>query len=284
MLWVWWSVCSAFLLGLYDVAKKQALKRNGVLWVLLAATAMSAALTSPFLSAGPLTDHLRLVLKAALVATSWISGLQGLRLLPLTTVSTIKASRPVFVVVFSIILFGERLNLLQWVGVLTVFAALWLLSRSSRKEGIRFKSSKGVLWMALSVVTGAASALYDKHILAGMQPLFVQSWTNLYITALLALCALVQYLRGPSEAPRFRWDWTLLLIAVLITASDALYFFSVKQSDALLSVISMIRRGSAVVTFCLGAWIFKEHNIRDKAVSLAVLLAGIVALMVGSGI
>ena len=135
-MWLWLIVISAVLLGFYDVTKKQALKRNDVLWILVCATALTTLFLSPFLKAGPASDHLRLLLKAVLVSLSWVSGLIAMKTLPLTTVSTIKASRPMFVVLFSILLFGERLSLLQWAGVLLVLAALYLLSVSSRKEGI----------------------------------------------------------------------------------------------------------------------------------------------------
>lgn len=281
-MWVWLSVCSAFLLGIYDVEKKQALKKNSVLWVLLGATAMSALFLCPFLSRGPLEDHLSLVLKAVLVSSSWISGLVALKLLPLTTASTIKASRPMFVVIFSIILFGERLSLLQWGGVVLVMAALFLLARSSKKEGISFTSDKGIAWMVVSVLTGAASALYDKHILGHLQPMFVQSWTNVYITVVLGILILLKYLRYKPGFQGFRWDWRLPLIAVLITISDAFYFYAVKDEGALLSVISMIRRSSVVITFIFGALLFKENHIKDKAVDLAVLLAGLALLLFAS--
>lgn len=281
-MWVWLSVCSAFLLGIYDVEKKQALKKNSVLWVLLGATAMSALFLCPFLSRGPLEDHLSLVLKAVLVSSSWISGLVALKLLPLTTASTIKASRPMFVVIFSIILFGERLSLLQWGGVVLVMAALFLLARSSKKEGISFTSDKGIAWMVVSVLTGAASALYDKHILGHLQPMFVQSWTNVYITVVLGILILLKYLRDNPGFQGFRWDWRLPLIAVLITISDAFYFYAVKDEGALLSVISMIRRSSVVITFIFGALLFKENHIKDKAVDLAVLLAGLALLLFAS--
>lgn len=281
-MWVWLSVCSAFLLGIYDVEKKQALKKNSVLWVLLGATAMSALFLCPFLSRGPLEDHLSLVLKAVLVSSSWISGLVALKLLPLTTASTIKASRPMFVVIFSIILFGERLSLLQWGGVVLVMASLFLLARSSKKEGISFTSDKGIAWMVVSVLTGAASALYDKHILGHLQPMFVQSWTNVYITVVLGILILLKYLRDKPDFQGFRWDWRLPLIAVLITISDAFYFYAVKDEGALLSVISMIRRSSVVITFIFGALLFKENHIKDKAVDLAVLLAGLALLLFAS--
>ena len=284
-MWLWMSVCSAILLGVYDVVKKQSLKRNGVLYVLLGATALTALFLCPFLEAGAPKDHLALVFKAVLVTASWVSGLLGMKYLPITTVSTIKASRPVFVVAFSIILFGEKLNIWQWGGVVLVIAALYLLSVSSRKEGIKFTSNKGVACMAVSVLAGATSALYDKHILGYMEPLFVQSWTNVYITVLLAICIIVKALKdGPEKRERFRWDWRLLVIAVLITASDMLYFFSLKGEGAMLSIISMLRRCSVVITFVLGAILFKEKRIKDKAIDLLVLLAGLTLLLFGSSI
>lgn len=281
-MWVWMSVCSAVLLGLYDVAKKKALRRNGVLWVLFSATFLTAVFLSPFLSAGPVEDHLALVLKAFLVTSSWVSGLFALQLLPLTTVSTLKASRPVFVVTFSIILFGEKLSLMQWAGVIIALTALFLLSRSSKKEGIDFSSNKGIACMAVSILTGAASALYDKHILGHMEPLFVQSWTNVYITVLLGIVLLLMQRFSKQKPGRFHPDWFVLVIAVLITVSDALYFYSVKDEGALLSIISMVRRSSVIITFIFGAVVFKEHNLRDKAIDLGILLAGITMLLASS--
>ena len=281
-MWLWLSVGSALLLGVYDVFKKQALKRNGVYWILLSATALTTLFLTPFLSAGPLQDHLRLMVKGVLVTVSWVSGLKAMECLPLTTVSTIKASRPMFVVIFSIILFGERLNLLQWLGVAVVMTALFLSSRSKHHETDKKTSAKGITLMIVSVLSGAASALWDKHIMQDMEPLFVQSWTNLYVTILLAILLLVQYLTDKERFQPFAWDWRILLIAVFITVADALYFFAVKQPDALLSIISMIRRCSVLITFLGGVFILKEGHVRDKALDMVLMMAGVALLLWGS--
>ena len=324
-MWLLLAVVSAALLGFYDVAKKQALRKNGTFAVLLVATALSTVFVSPFFRLGPVEDHLKLVLKAVLVTASWVSGMEGLKRLPLTTVSTIKGSRPVFVVFFSVLLFGERLDWMQWTGIVLVIVALYLLGFTSRSDGTVEVRKAGFLWMGLSVVTGVLSALYDKHIMQGMEPLFVQSWTNLFITIILALCVLFKRLffgsgegsasgdfaslipptanaAGPSRShghgrpwspeaepspePKtgasFTWDWTIVLVAVLITAADACYFFALKQPDALLSVISVIRRASVLVTFLCGALLFKEGNLRAKALNMLLLAAGVVLLLLGS--
>ena len=311
-MWLLLAVVSAALLGFYDVAKKQALRKNGTFAVLLVATALSTVFVSPFFRLGPVEDHLKLVLKAVLVTASWVSGMEGLKRLPLTTVSTIKGSRPVFVVIFSVLLFGERLDWMQWTGIVLVIVALYLLGFTSRSDGTVEVRKAGFLWMGLSVVTGVLSALYDKHIMQGMEPLFVQSWTNLFITIILTLCVLFKRLffstntlrseatggvsRGcpprplgvqgdgslQASSPGFTRDWTIVLVAVLITAADACYFFALKQPDALLSVISVIRRASVLVTFLCGALLFKEGNLRAKALNMLLLAAGVVLLLIGS--
>lgn len=279
-MWIWMALASAVLLGVYDVAKKAALKNNGIYGILLVATGIGAIFLSPFLTWGVGADHLRLIFKALLVTASWVSGMIALKLLPITTVSTFKTSRPMFVVLFSILLFGEHLNWMQWLGVAAVLAALWLLSLSSEREGISFKGNRGFWALLVSVFTGVASALWDKHILSGMQPLFVQGWTNIYITLMLAAIILLRCARGIRES--FRWDWTLLLIAALITAADMLYFFSLKADGSMLSVISLIRRSSVIVTFVMGAALFKEKRIAQKAGVLIIMLAGVTLLMAGS--
>ena len=281
-MWIWLAVGSALMLGVYDVAKKQSLKYNSSFGVLFLATAFSTLFLSPWLSHGPLQDHLRLMFKAVLVTLSWVAGMEGLKRLPITIASTIKASRPVFVLLLSILIFGEKLNGWQWAGSIVALVALYMLSLSSRKEGIEFRTNAGFWWMVLSVVAGVASALWDKHILGSMEPLFVQSWCNLYITVLLSLTMLMSWLRDKEKFQPLRWDWNILLISIFITTADALYFFSLKDPDALLSVISMIRRSSVLVTFIGGAILFKETNLKSKAIALLVLLAGMALIVFGS--
>jgi len=281
-MWIWLTIVSALFLGLYDVAKKQSLKKNSVLYILFFSTLITSVILAPWLRFGPGTDHLALVLKAFLVTASWISGLAALELLPLTTVSTIKASRPVFVLLMSMIIFGERLNIWQWAGSILAIVALYMLSRSSKQEGIPFKNNKGILYIIISVATGVASALYDKHILGHMDPMFVQSWTNVYITVLMGACLLFQKHRQGEKFQKFTWDWNILLIAVFITIADNVYFWALTIDGALLSVISMVRRSSVIVPFIFGALLFHEKNIKGKAIDLAILLAGMCLIVFGS--
>lgn len=281
-MWIWLSIASALFLGFYDIAKKQSLKRNGVLEVLLVATGISTVFLLPSLTSGDFSAHLCILLKAVLVTTSWVTGLLALKTVPITTVSTFKATRPVFVLLLSILIYGERLNAYQWGGSVLTIVSIFMLSRSSKREGVDFLHSRGVLYMVLSVFAGVGSALWDKHILGFLQPLFVQGWTNMYVTALLAVCIVVKSLTGERKPVRFVWDWNILAVALLITAADALYFYALHDADAMLSVVSMVRRSSVIVTFVCGALMFREKQIRSKAAALIVLLLGMLLMVLGS--
>ena len=282
-MWLWLALLSAFLLGFYDIAKKKALSKNGPLEILLSVTAISTLLLSPcfFLYSGPWEHHLMLMGKAVLVSASWVSGMIALDLLPITTVSTLKASRPFIVLLLSILIYRERLSPLQYLGVVLALVAVILITRAG-KSGNRAADRRGYIAIAISILSGVTSALYDKHIMASMEPLFVQSRTNLYITLLLAIWVLVKRVReSPDSVRGFRWDWWLPVTALLITGADMAYFFALGQEGSLLSVISIMRRASVIVTFVFGVIIFKEKKLGGKFAALGFLVAALVCLMLG---
>ncbi|MCR5710280.1 MAG: DMT family transporter [Bacteroidales bacterium] len=298
-MWLWTAVGSAILLGIYDVFKKQASTRNDVLHILLYATALSTLLLSPFIIAsafgtgwfegtvfdvprGTLREHLLVLLKASIVSVSWITGLMGLKNLPITTAGTIKASRPVFVLIGSILIFGERLNLWQWVAIIIAMIALWLLGHTSKKEGVDFARNKWIFCMWAAVVTGVISALMDKHLMSSLKPMFVQGWCNFYIAIIMAVIVLFGRFAKRKFYQPYKHDWAIWIIAIFITASDFLYFLSLSSPGSMLSVVSMLRRSSVIITFLCGAVVFKERYLRQKGLALLILLIGMAILVFSS--
>lgn len=49
-----------------------------------------------------------------------------------------------------------------------------------------------------------------------------------------------------------------------------------------LKIVSMIRRGSVIVSFLFGALFFREKNLKAKAFDLALVLLGMIFLYIGS--
>ena len=297
-MWLILAFVSAALLGLYDVAKKQAVKGNAVPTVLLLNTLFSSLLFLPVIISSecdlgwfagsifdvepqPLRVHLLIILKSAIVLSSWIFGYFGIKHLPLTLVGPINATRPVLVLVGAMLIFGERLNALQWIGVLLALISIFLLSRAGKREGIDFARNRWILCVAAAAVLGAASGLYDRHIMRELEPLFVQSWYNIYQFSMMAIAVTLIHLLQPNRTP-FHWSWAIPLISLFLSAADLAYFVALSDGEAMISVVSMIRRGSVVVSFACGAMLFKEKNLRSKAIDLVFILAGMLFLWLGS--
>jgi transporter family protein len=80
----------------------------------------------------------------------------------------------------------------------------------------------------------------------------------------------------------FRWKWAIPLISLFLCGADYVYMEALSQPDALIAVVSMIRRGSVLVSFAIGAWILKEKNLKAKALDLGLLLLSMVFLYLGS--
>ena len=297
-MWLLLAFTSALLLGLYDVAKKQALRDNAVLPVLLLNTLFSSLLFLPAIlsaelglgwfdstplaaSRGTAEAHALVAVKSVIVLTSWIFGYFGMKHLPLTIVGPVNATRPVLVLVGALAVFGERLNGFQWIGVALALTSLVLLSRSGRREGVDFRHNVWILCLAAAAVTGAASGLYDKYIMTRLDPAFVQSWYNLYQLGMMAVVTALLWLPRRAASP-FRWSWAIPLISVFLSAADFAYFCALREPDAMISVVSMVRRGSVVVSFLCGALLFGERNLRAKAVDLGFVLLGMLFLWLGS--
>ncbi len=298
-MWLLLAFLSATLLGFYDAFKKQSLKDNAVLPVLFLNTIFSSLVFLPFIllsvAAPALLEgsllyvpsaswqaHGLILLKSLIVLSSWILGYFGMKHLPLTIVGPINATRPVMVLVGAMLLFGERLNLYQWVGVLLAIASFFMLSRSGKKEGIDFKHNCWILFIVLAAVMGAVSGLYDKYLMKQLPPMLVQAWYNLYQVLIMCPVILLLWMPMRKQSTPFSWRWTIILISLFLCAADFAYFYALSLPGSMVSIVSMVRRGSVVVSFLFGAWVFREKNLKSKAVDLILVLIGMFFLYLGS--
>ena len=304
-MWLILAFMSAALLGCYDSLKKQALRGNAVIPVLFLNTLFSSLIFLPFIVLSGTTDmldgtifltasggwemHKYILLKACIVLSSWILGYFGMKHLPLTIVGPINATRPVMVLVGAMLVFGERLNVWQWLGVLLAVASFLMLSRSGKKEGIDFKHDSWIYMIVGASFLGAVSGLYDKYLMApiesggvGLDRMMVQSWYNIYQCVMMGLMVVLLWWPKHKQTTPFHWTWSIVLVSVFLSIADFVYFYSLSLPDAMISIVSMIRRGSVIVSFLFGAMVFNEKNLKAKAFDLALVLLGMLFLYIGS--
>ena len=181
------------------------------------------------------------------------------------------------------------MNAWQWAGVSLALLSFFLLSRSGKKEGIRFSHNRWIFLLVLATVLGSASGLYDKFLMAsvseggaGLDRFFVQGWYNLYQAVMMTAVILLIWFPHRHQGTPFQWRWSIILISVFLTAADMAYFYALSCPGAMIAIVSMARRGSVVVSFLFGALLFREKNLRSKFIDLFFVLLGMICLFVGS--
>jgi len=299
-MWVILALISAVLLGLYDVFKKLSLNKNAVLPVLFLSTITAALIVFPIvvgsrffpdafqaiqLYVPPITlrEHLLIFIKSIIVVGSWIFAFHAMKHLPITIISPIRATGPIWTLVGAILIFQERLSPLQWIGVVVTLFFFYLLSTAGKLEGISFRRNPWILCIVAGTLLGAASGLFDKYLMRQIDRIAVQAWFSFYqVVVMLPAIALFRWRKPEAKRPPFEWRWTIPLIAIFLLFADYAYFYSLSIPVSMISIVSALRRGGVLVAFITGAILFKERNIKQKGIYLLGILAGILIISLGS--
>ena len=304
-MWLTLAFLSAALLGFYEICIKQSIRDNAVIPVLVLNTLFSSLLFLPFIVLSKTGQFLPgdlfyvaqttasvqgyIAIKSGLVLVSWILGYIGLKHLPLTLVGPINATRPVMTLLGAIFIFGEMLNFLQWMGVIIAIISFYLLNQTGKREGFDVRQNRWLWCTILGCIVGASCGLYDKFLMAppdagglGLDRMAVQSYYNFYQFLMMGLVLLVAWLPTKKISPPFRWKWPILGISLFLSAADFAYLYSLSLEGAMISVVSMIRRCSVLVSFTFAAIVFKEKNLREKAIDLALVFVSVILLFFGT--
>lgn len=298
-MWLLLAIASSLFLGVYDIFKKMSVNGNAVLPVLFFATLSGALLFVPVfifshlqpvdsshpwtIPAISLQAHFLFFIKAIIVASSWILAYFAMKNLPITIVTPIRASSPVWTLLGAIVIFAEVLTPLQWLGLIITLVAYYVFSLAGKREGITFARNKWVVFIVLATLIGAGSSLYDKFLTAHYHRLALQAWFSIYLVVILLPVVLIFWYTRRRKLTSFRWHWAIPMIGITLVAADFLYFYALSYQDSMISLIATLRRGSVITSFFLGAAIFKgERNIKLKGGILIFILLGIAIIMLGS--
>ena len=344
-MWIVLSFISALCLGCYDISKKIALRENRVIdvltlsvwfstvllsvpWVLSRVCPETMTATPFFVPQLDLAAHGLVVLKSVIVLSSWVFAYISLKHLPLSVVSPMQATRPMWTLVGALLLFGERLNTWQWVGVSLAIGTVFLFSFSSPLRGSGgsrlsllahhcaslspFRGSGGrpfyYLSLALAILIGACSGLYDKYLMRSYDHNAVQVYYTFYqAVMMLVVWFIVRVLQAkkeqastahptpstahptpytlhftPSTFHPIQKTGVIVLISLFLIISDNVYMLALRDPDSLIAVVSTIRRGGAVIGFAYGLLFLKEPDPWKKLLCMLGILAGLICLAIGS--
>lgn len=297
--WLVYTLFSAIALGIYDLLKKVSLRDNPVPPVLFFGVVSGTLVWIPIgmmswvspellpveglrVEFPSISGHLHLLIKSGIVGTSWIFAYLAVKHLPVSISGPIRATAPLWTILFATTFFGERPNAMQWGGVTLILLSFYLFSLLGKLEGIHFHRDKWVGFMVIATLIGASSALYDKWLLQTMEyrVTTVQFWFSIYLVVVLfPLYLYWRFTKNPDHG--FHWRWSIPAVGIMLIVADAFYFNAVKDPDALISVITPVRRSSIFISFIGAVILFKEKNFGRKFCLILLLMAGLVLVRLG---
>lgn len=297
-MWMYLGLLSALFLGLHNLCKKHAVQGNEVLPVLLGTISSGFLLILPFFIGSKyfpeytqkvgfyITDiswstHGFIFVKSIVMASSWVLAYQALKHLPITIVTPIRSAGPFFTFIGAIFIYHEKPNYWQWIGFFLIIFSVFLYSKIGKKEGIHFKKNKWVYAIIGATFLGASSGLYDKFLIQHLEltPQTLQFWFCWYTILILLLILSVTRFPNSEKRGAFKWRWSIPVVGVLLQTADYFYFKALQDPEALIMLLSAIKRSQILIAVLVGGFLFKEQNKRKKLIPLIGILVGVTLIL-----
>ena len=297
-MWMYLGLLAALFLGLHNLCKKHAVQRNEVFPVLLGSISSGLLILLPFFIGSlyfpeymqridfymtpiPWETHGFIIIKSMIMASSWILAYQALKHLPITIVTPIRSAGPFFTFIGAIFIYQEKPNFLQWIGFFLIIFSVILYSKIGKKEGINFKNNKWIFAIIGATFLGASSGLYDKFLIRRLtlNPQTLQFWFCLYTMLILLIILSITWFPNKQKRKKFTWRWTIIAVGILLQAADYFYFKALQDPDALIMLLSAIKRSQILIAVVIGGLVFKEKNKRKKLVPLFGIILGVFLIL-----
>lgn len=278
--------------GLREICKKKALEKNSVTEVLLVYTFLSLLICTPQIpNARGLTinQYLWVALKAFVIFIAWIAGFKAIKKLPISLCGVLDLSRVLFASLLGVIVLGEKITFFKGIGLLFVSAGLLFLrfnpfekkgksssaesNSPSISEERNDSSIRFFIFLAfLSCILNAVSGLLDKILMKEMNSSQLQFWYTFFLVVYYSIYALVRRIKIHGSVWSNGWVWFL---AVGLIVMDKALFIANGYPESQVTVMTMIKQSSVIISILSGKFIFKEKNILHKALCAVIIIAGI---------
>ena len=297
-MWMYLGLLAALFLGLHNLCKKHAVQGNEVFPVLFGTISSGFLLLLPlylgsiyfeddmislqlYITDIPWETHGFIAIKSAIMASSWVLAYQALKHLPITIVTPIRSAGPFFTFIGAILIYQEKPNFLQWIGFFLIIFSVILYSRIGKKEGINFKRNKWIFAIIGATFLGASSGLYDKFLIQSLElnPQTLQFWFCWYTVLILLVILSITWFPYKEKRKAFKFRWTIIAVGILLVAADYFYFKALQDPDALIMLLSAIKRSQLIIAVVIGGLVFKEKNKRKKLVPLTGILIGVFLIL-----
>lgn len=275
-MWIALVVFYGLAKGVRDGLKKKALEKSGVMEVLFLHTALSFVFTLPF-SHGvfdmPFEFYILIFVKSFVIFLAWIFSFYSIKRMPVSLYGVLDSTRMVFSTVLALLFLGEVMTLPKFTGLLLVLTGVIVVNLG--KDGDE-KIKIGYLLMAIaSCLLNAVSGFMDKKLLAdgSLTVSQMQFWYMFYLTLLYG--GYMVATKTPIKLQTVKSNYWILILSVLFVAADRALFIANTDPESQVTVMTLIKQSSVIITVLSGWLIFKEKHILKRSICAVVVVSGI---------
>lgn len=289
-MWIWLVLLYGVLKGAREICKKKALQTCSSVEVLLIYTLIAFLMVCPDAKNAMGMEprfYFYVAIKSFIIFIAWIASFKAIKGIPLSLYGVLDLSRVLFATTLGMVVLGERLGLLNVLGLVLVSAGLLLLkvipAMSAKTGGKVVKEHVSVVLILLaflSCLLNAVSGLMDKILTKYINSSQLQFWYMFFLVLFYAIYALVDRSKvDVKRAIKNKWIW---ILAAMFVVADRALFIANSMQESQVTVMTLVKQAGCVVTILAGKYIFKEKNTGYKFVCAAIVIAGIVLASVST--
>lgn len=279
-LWILYIVIYALLKGSREGMKKAALKKSSSCEILFFYTLIGFIFTLPFSLSALALEPIYIVyifFKALVVCIAWLCAFHALNNISVSLYGIMDLSRMLFSTLLAIVVMNESLTANKAIGMCLVVIGLLLanLKKNTDSKGMTFPVLIAAL---LNCFLNAVSGTMDKVLMQDMDSSQLQFWFMLFMTLIYGAVIIIR--KENISIKTLKTNYWIPLLSISLVVGDKLLFEANANPASQITLITVIKQSSVIVTTLTGWLIFKEKHILYKMMCALIVLGGIyVALL-----
>lgn len=284
MSWIFLVLLYGLLKGGREIAKKKAMDKNSVMEVLLAYTLLSFILVIPQApNAGGLEPkfYFLIAIKSFCMFLAWLCGFYSLKKIPVSLYGILSLSRVLFATLLGVVVLHETMTTYKLIGLILVCAGLLLLKFNPKKDN-QLTTEKDnqpeiaaifIILAFISCIFNSISGFMDKILMRDITSSQLQFWYMLFIIIYYGIFVIIKKIKISPSVLKNVWVWAL---AVMFVIGDKALFIANANPNSQITIMTLIKQSSCIVTILGGKFIFKEKGIAYKLFCASIVILGIV--------
>ena len=276
-IWIIFIIIFGVLKGLREPIKKKVLESVNVFTSLFVYTFIGFLMTLPTAkSVFDLTPYVSalIVAKSTVIFFAWMLTFVAIKKVPLGIYGITDMSRVIFSSLMGILFLGEGLTLRGIISLILVAGGLYLANKKHSDDTNTY-SSKYTWMIMLSCFLNAVSGTLDKVIMSTgeVTSSALQFWFMLLLSALyLGYIMIKKENFEIRKAIKNPWIYVLSLLLIL---GDRALFIANSDPESKVTIMTLIKQCSAVVTIIMGRLLYKEKNTLKNLLCAGLIIGGI---------